>query len=76
MKKTIKLTEADLTRIIKRVIEEQPEEVDENISNKLENKIIKLLNEADEKLNKREFKSLAESVIDYIDEISRSKRND
>ena len=76
MKKIIKLTETDLTRIVKRVIEEQPEEVGDNISNKLENKIIKLLNEADEKLNKREFKSLAESVIDYIDEISRSKRND
>jgi len=76
MKKVIKLTEADLTRIVKRVIEEQPEEVGDDISNKLENKIIKLLNEADEKLNKREFKSLAESVIDYIDEISRSKRND
>ncbi len=36
MKKTIKLTEADLTRIIKRVIEEQPEEVGDNISNKPE----------------------------------------
>jgi vacuolar-type H+-ATPase subunit H len=36
MKKIIKLTEADLTRIIKRVIEEQPEEVGDNISNKPE----------------------------------------
>jgi hypothetical protein len=36
MKKIIKLTETDLTRIVKRVIEEQPEEVDENISNKSE----------------------------------------
>ena len=31
MKKVIKLTEADLTRIVKRVIEEQPEEVGDNI---------------------------------------------
>ena len=36
MKKVIKLTEADLTRIVKRVIEEQPEEVGDNISNKPE----------------------------------------
>ncbi len=76
MKKIIQVKESDLTRIVKQIIKEQPEEVDDNISNKLENKIIKLLNEADEKLNKKEFKSLAESVIDYIDEISRSKRND
>jgi hypothetical protein len=36
MKKIIKLTETDLTRIVKRVIEEQPEEVDDDISNKSE----------------------------------------
>ena len=36
MKKIIKLTESDLTRIVKRVIEEQPEEVGDNISNKPE----------------------------------------
>ncbi len=36
MKKIIKLTETDLTRIVKRVIEEQPEEVGDNISNKPE----------------------------------------
>lgn len=38
MEKIIKLTESDLTRIIKRVIKEQEEEeeVDDNISNKLE----------------------------------------
>ncbi len=39
----------------------------------IENKIIELLNEADEKLSKMEFESLAESIIDYIDKIARSK---
>ncbi len=39
----------------------------------IENKIIELLNEADEKLSKMEFESLAESIIDYIDEIAKSK---
>lgn len=40
----------------------------------IENKIIQLLNEADDKLTKEEFASLAESVIDYIDELSSSKK--
>lgn len=40
----------------------------------LENKIIEILNEADEVLTKSEFERLAESIIDYIDQIGRSKR--
>ena len=40
----------------------------------LENKIIDLLNESDIELNKEEFESLAESIIDYIDQIARSKK--
>ena len=40
----------------------------------LENKIVELLNEADETLTKDEFKILAESIIDYIDELARSKK--
>jgi len=40
----------------------------------IENKIIELLNEADSKMNQQEFSSLAESIIDYIDEIGRSKK--
>ena len=40
----------------------------------IENKIIELLNEADETLSKEEFASLSESIIDYIDEIARSKK--
>jgi len=40
----------------------------------LENKLIEILNEADSKLSKSEFESLAESIIDYIDQIGRSKR--
>jgi hypothetical protein len=40
----------------------------------IENKIITLLNEADSKMNQQEFSALAESVIDYIDEIARSKK--
>lgn len=40
----------------------------------IENKIIALLNEADSKMNQQEFSSLAESIIDYIDEIARSKK--
>lgn len=40
----------------------------------IENKIISLLNESDETLTKEEFAILAESIIDYIDEIGRSKK--
>ncbi len=40
----------------------------------LENKIIDLLNEAGDKLSKDDFNVLAESIIDYIDDIARSKR--
>ena len=40
----------------------------------IESKIIALLNEADSKMNQQEFTALAESVIDYIDEIARSKK--
>lgn len=40
----------------------------------IENQIIELLNEAGEKLSKKEFESLSESIIDYIDEIARSKK--
>jgi hypothetical protein len=40
----------------------------------IENKIIECLNEADDKLNVVDFSKLAESIIDYIDEIGRSKR--
>ena len=39
----------------------------------IHDKIIESLNEADEKLTATEFSQLAESIIDYIDEISRSK---
>lgn len=39
----------------------------------IENKIIEALNEADAKLSKKEFEILSESIIDYIDEIGRSK---
>ena len=40
----------------------------------LENKIIDLLNEAGEKLSKDDFEILAESIIDYIDEIANHKK--
>jgi uncharacterized Zn finger protein len=40
----------------------------------IENKIIEALNEADDKLSLKEFRQLAESLIDYIDDIERSKR--
>jgi hypothetical protein len=40
----------------------------------IENKIIECLNDADDKLNADDFSRLAESIIDYIDEIGRSKR--
>jgi hypothetical protein len=40
----------------------------------IENKIIESLNEADDKLDANDFSRLVESIIDYIDEISRSKR--
>ena len=40
----------------------------------IENKIIECLNEADNKLDADDFSRLAESIIDYIDEIGRSKR--
>jgi hypothetical protein len=40
----------------------------------LENRIIELLNEADNTLNEEEFNQIAESIIDYIDEIGRNKK--
>jgi len=40
----------------------------------LESKIVELLNEADKTLTKNEFETLAESIIDYIDELARSKK--
>lgn len=40
----------------------------------IENKIIKCLDEADEKLDANDFNRLSESIIDYIDEIIRSKK--
>ncbi len=46
-----------------------------NMKQHIEDKIIDSLNEANEKLTLVEFESLAESIIDYIDEISRMKRN-
>jgi hypothetical protein len=39
----------------------------------IENRIIECLNEADAKLDSNDFDRLAESIIDYIDEIKRSK---
>ena len=40
----------------------------------IENEIIALLNKAEIDLNRSEFESLAESIIDYIDEIARRKK--
>jgi hypothetical protein len=40
----------------------------------IENEIITLLNKAEIDLNRSEFESLAESIIDYIDEIARRKK--
>jgi hypothetical protein len=40
----------------------------------IENEIITLLNKAEIDLNRDEFGSLAESIIDYIDEIARRKK--
>jgi len=40
----------------------------------LENKIIDALNEAELELTESEFYSLAESILNYIDEIGRRKR--
>lgn len=39
----------------------------------IENKIIDCLNEADDKLDSDDFYRLAESIINYIDKIGRSK---
>lgn len=44
-----------------------------NHMEEIQNKIIEALNEADEKLTATEFSQLAQSIIDYIDEIARSK---
>jgi len=40
----------------------------------IENEIITLLNKAEIDLNRSELESLAESIIDYIDEIARRKK--
>lgn len=39
----------------------------------IENEIIALLNRAEIDLNRSEFESLAESIIDYIDEIEKKE---
>jgi hypothetical protein len=39
----------------------------------LENRFVELIGEADEKLSKKEFEQLAESIIDYLDEIAQFK---
>lgn len=40
----------------------------------IENEIINQLNIANEKLTLQEFESLAESIIDYIDQIAKNKK--
>lgn len=45
-----------------------------NKTEAIENEIIALLNKAEIDLNRSEFESLAESIIDYIDEIARGKK--
>jgi hypothetical protein len=57
--------------------QEPKEEIRMETPNKtevIENEIITLLNKAEIDLNRSEFGSLAESIIDYIDEIARSKK--
>jgi hypothetical protein len=74
-KKIIRLTENDLGKLVKKIINEEPTNMEERMGQEeIENRIIRILNFADEFLTKREFDSMAESIIDYIDEISRSKR--
>jgi hypothetical protein len=46
-----------------------------NEASDLETKIIECLKEADDKLDANDFSRLAESIIDYIDEIARSKKD-
>jgi hypothetical protein len=46
-----------------------------NEASDLETKIIECLKEADDKLDANDFSRLAESIIDYVDEIARSKKN-
>jgi hypothetical protein len=63
MKKVIKLTESDLTRIIKRVISENKKtKVDENIFKRIGQKIEKGLGIDDESANKRRYKHKWESM--------------
>ena len=45
-----------------------------NKTEAIENEIIALLNKAEIDLNRSEFESLAESIIYYIDEIARRKK--
>jgi len=57
--------------------QEPKEEIRMETPNKtevIENEIITLLNKAEIDLNRSEFGSLAESIIDYIDEIARRKK--
>jgi len=63
-------------RIINKLWDEESkqETLEEDDLDSIENKIIKCLNKADDKLNANDFNRLAESIIDYIDEISRNKR--
>jgi hypothetical protein len=64
-----------MSEAIKQVISNQlkQETLEEDDLDSIENKIIECLNKADNKLNANDFNRLAESIIDYIDEISRNK---
>jgi hypothetical protein len=54
--------------------QEEPKRMETpNKTEVIENEIITLLNKAEIDLNRSEFGSLAESIIDYIDEIARRK---
>jgi len=48
--------------------------MEKNKTEIIENEIIALLNQGEIDLNRDEFGSLAESIIDYIDEIARRKK--
>ncbi len=55
--------------------QEEPKRMETpNKTEVIENEIITLLNKAEIDLNRSEFGSLAESIIDYIDEIARRKK--
>ena len=74
MKKIVKLTERDLTRLVNKVIKEQDEDDDDAfnsgnpIFDKIEKSLFTFFGEAGDNLNEEELEELADTMVALIDQ--------